>query len=412
MRLPTLALASLALGFVGLAPAGASPAAKAAPPDLVAAAMADERLSTLVTALVRADLVATLQGPGPYTVFAPTDAAFEALPPGALAGLLDDVQALRRVLLHHVVAGRITSDALLPLRAARTVDGADLVIGLTVGEARVLQADGICSNGVIHVIDRVLLPEAPVQEPALDLQGLLLEAIEVGVPLFNSGDVAGCAAAYERAARRAVHAAAPSVGALHRRLLGQALEAPASSPEDRAWALRRVFDRILADVRFTPQREAALPAGFPEPGPVGHVIEKTYPRYRAARAPGDGAFWTLFRHIKANDVEMTAPVEMTMDGDLRMADMAFLYETPTQGAAGRQGDVDVLDLDRQTVLSIALRGRRSAELLALAQDLLESERAAQGRPAAGPLRVLGYNSPMVPAERQLFEVQLPVGRQP
>ena len=107
---------------------------------------------------------------------------------------------------------------------------------------------------------------------------------------------------------------------------------------------------------------------------------------------------------------MTAPVEMTLDDGARAVDMAFLYESPRQGRAGTQGRVDVLDLDRQSVLSLAIRGRRSTALVAEARALIEAELARHGLKAMGAFRVLAYNSPMVPAERQLFEVQVPVAR--
>jgi hypothetical protein len=148
---------------------------------------------------------------------------------------------------------------------------------------------------------------------------------------------------------------------------------------------------------------------------------KSIPRqYSRAQAPrhypqetAESPFWTLFGHIKQNAVEMTAPVEMTMEqagGELRPLDMAFLYERPDQGAAGAQGSVDVLDLPSKTVLSIGMRGDRTERDVARAQQVLEQRRAQEGLTAAGPYRLMGYNSPMVPAAQRFWELQLPVQR--
>lgn len=121
-----------------------------------------EGFSTLVTAIKAADLVDTLNGQGPFTVFAPTDEAFAALPEGALEGLLADPQQLAGVLTLHVVAGKAEAADVVGLSDVTTVQGKTLAIdttdGVSVGGAKVIQADVQASNGVIHVIDRVLLP--------------------------------------------------------------------------------------------------------------------------------------------------------------------------------------------------------------------------------------------------------------
>jgi uncharacterized surface protein with fasciclin (FAS1) repeats len=117
--------------------------------------------NTLATALTAASLVETLQGDGPYTVFAPTDDAFAALPAGVLAGLLADVQALTDVLLYHVVSGQIFSGDLVDGSTAETLQGqsitVDLSDGVMIDDANVTSADIIATNGVIHVIDAVML---------------------------------------------------------------------------------------------------------------------------------------------------------------------------------------------------------------------------------------------------------------
>ena len=104
----------------------------------------------------------TLKGHGPFTVFAPTDEAFAALPEGTVEGLLADPAALREILLYHVIATDITSDELTQDVRASTIQGEFVTIdvdpGVKVNDATVTTADVLASNGVIHVIDKVLLP--------------------------------------------------------------------------------------------------------------------------------------------------------------------------------------------------------------------------------------------------------------
>ena len=137
--------------------------AEAAAPDIVDTAVADGRFTTLVAAVTAADLVDTLKGEGPFTVFAPTDAAFEALPEGTVAGLLEDIPALTNILLYHVVPGKVMAADVAGLTSATTVQGSDIDIKVMDGtvhidNATVATADIMTSNGVIHVIDEVILP--------------------------------------------------------------------------------------------------------------------------------------------------------------------------------------------------------------------------------------------------------------
>ncbi|TMM51586.1 fasciclin domain-containing protein [Sulfitobacter sabulilitoris] len=139
-------------------------------PDIVDLAIATPELSTLVTALQAADLVDTLRGPGPFTVFAPTNAAFAALPAGTVENLLlpENKDQLVSVLTYHVVPGAITSGEVLGQRLdVATVQGGTLDVngivgkfgsGVRVNGANVITADIIASNGVVHIIDQVLLP--------------------------------------------------------------------------------------------------------------------------------------------------------------------------------------------------------------------------------------------------------------
>jgi uncharacterized surface protein with fasciclin (FAS1) repeats len=131
---------------------------------IVDVAAADERFSTLVTAVTAAGLVETLSGEGPFTVFAPTNDAFAALPEGALDAVLADPELLTAVLTYHVVSGAVRAADVVTLTKARTVQGEHLRIGteggVTVDDANVVITDLEASNGVIHVIDAVLLPKA------------------------------------------------------------------------------------------------------------------------------------------------------------------------------------------------------------------------------------------------------------
>ena len=119
-----------------------------------------------LTAAQEAGLVETLKGDGPFTVFAPTDDAFAALPAGTLDGLLADKEALKKVLLYHVVAGDVTADQVVTLDSAKTVEGDPISIKVVDGgvvlndKVKVTTTDIETSNGVIHVIDGVLLPPA------------------------------------------------------------------------------------------------------------------------------------------------------------------------------------------------------------------------------------------------------------
>ena len=130
--------------------------------DIVDTAVAAGNFTTLARALQAAGLVDTLKGKGPFTVFAPTDEAFAKLPAGTLDALLKDRAKLTKVLTYHVVPGSITASQIGGLKEARTVEGSTVRIdtssGVKVDDATVIKADVMASNGVIHVIDRVILP--------------------------------------------------------------------------------------------------------------------------------------------------------------------------------------------------------------------------------------------------------------
>ncbi len=135
--------------------------------DIVDTAVAAGQFNTLAKALQAAGLVETLQGKGPFTVFAPTDDAFAKLPSGTLEELLkpENKSELVAILTYHVVAGDVKASDIQKVTSAKTVNGEALRVSTTggnvmVNDAKVVKADIACSNGVIHVIDTVLLPDA------------------------------------------------------------------------------------------------------------------------------------------------------------------------------------------------------------------------------------------------------------
>jgi len=134
--------------------------------DIVDTAVAAGSFSTLVTAVKAAGLVDTLKGPGPFTVFAPTDEAFAKLPAGTVDELLkpENKAKLQAILTYHVVAGKVMAKDAMKLHLAKTVNGEELTVKagkgtVMIDNAKVIQADILCTNGVIHVIDTVVLPK-------------------------------------------------------------------------------------------------------------------------------------------------------------------------------------------------------------------------------------------------------------
>ena len=132
--------------------------------DIVVTAEDAGTFDTLVTALTTADLVETLKGEGPYTVFAPTDVAFDLLNQTYLTDLLNDINSLASVLTYHVLSGELMSADIIDGMTATTLEGSDIIItknttAIYINDATITLADINCSNGVIHVIDKVLIPE-------------------------------------------------------------------------------------------------------------------------------------------------------------------------------------------------------------------------------------------------------------
>jgi len=223
--------------------------------NVVDQALADGRFKTLAAALTAADLVGVLQGDGPFTVFAPTDEAFAKLPEGTVENLLkpENKAQLQAILKYHVVPGAVKLAKALEAGEAATVEGGKLAIAfkdgkVLVGKSAILNADIGCTNGVIHVIDAVLLPPAPEAgakgektasvEPAERIEA----AISRGVPIFNHGDHAQCADIYKTCLETLAND--EKVDAEVRKTLGKVLEQAkgVEGARERAWQLRRGLD--------------------------------------------------------------------------------------------------------------------------------------------------------------------------
>ena len=130
--------------------------------DIVDTAVSAGSFTTLVAAVKAAGLVDTLKGAGPFTVFAPTDEAFAKLPEGTVEALLNDIPKLTKILTYHVVSGKVLAADVVNLKSAKTVEGSEVKIdasnGVKINDSTVTTADVAADNGVIHIIDSVLLP--------------------------------------------------------------------------------------------------------------------------------------------------------------------------------------------------------------------------------------------------------------
>ena len=161
-RILITAAAALALAVPA---ATASPVRETATPSIAAVATKTPQLSTLLSLVKKAGLADELSANGALTVFAPTNAAFAKVPKATLNALAKNPAALKRVLLYHVVAGKVTAAKVVKLRSAKTLAGPSVRIRVTgatvrINDARVAKANVMASNGVVHVIDRVLIPPA------------------------------------------------------------------------------------------------------------------------------------------------------------------------------------------------------------------------------------------------------------
>ncbi|WP_152051220.1 heme-binding protein [Tautonia marina] len=200
-----------------------------------------------------------------------------------------------------------------------------------------------------------------------------------------------------------------------------------AAPFVRLLAFCLMASPALAQPGDLPPPDAPLPEGFPDPTVPGEIEIKQYPAYRSAWTKGDAMsmrsgdmlFFWLFRHISERKVEMTAPVintyldpEIAVDPSLRGdLSMEFLYERPDQGEAGKGvGPVEVKDFAPMTVVALGFQGVMTPEEMADGVKRLQTWIKEHGEEwtEAGPPRRLGYHGPMTPADRQLWEVQIPV----
>jgi len=219
--------------------------------DIVDTAVGAGSFETLVAAVKAAGLVEALKGEGPLTVFAPTDEAFAALPDGTLEALLKDKDALGTILKYHVVPGRVLAKDVVNLHEAETLLGEKVRIdassaGVKVNDSRVVKTDVLASNGVIHVIDKVLLPPEKKMSTREATMDLIRHAIRRGVPLYNHGHHESCAAIYEVTAKALMHFATDDMPKSIRAGLREAME-KAEHEHDasrRAWILRHGLDSV------------------------------------------------------------------------------------------------------------------------------------------------------------------------
>lgn len=232
------------------------------PKDIVQTAEGAGQFGTLLAAAKAADLVDALKAKGPLTVFAPTDAAFADLPAGTVEDLLrpENKAKLAEILKYHVVSGEIT----LGSTRIKSLQGGPLDItpggDIRVEEARVLLADVRATNGIVHVIDRVLLPELREPTPVRKAMGVIELAIERGVPLFNDGKPEACAAVYEVAARSLLEGYADALDNAARERLRKALAGIRNDhrASQQAWILRYALDDVYRTLR---EKEQPRPKG-------------------------------------------------------------------------------------------------------------------------------------------------------
>ncbi|MEM8885966.1 MAG: heme-binding protein [Planctomycetota bacterium] len=167
--------------------------------------------------------------------------------------------------------------------------------------------------------------------------------------------------------------------------------------------------RVQAGKSFRMRVDAPLPDGWPRPGPIEEPRLKFYPVYRLA-IDEKGNFGTLFRHIQRKKIEMTAPVEMSMDENLKTRSMSFLYRFPEQGEAGADGRVAIRNVEPRFAISVGMRGTRSDKKMekALAKIRADLKGRRGWREVEGSLQLLGFNDPFIFPWNQYWEVVLEI----
>ncbi len=216
-------------------------------PDLASSA---GTFKTLLAAAKAAGLVETLGSKGPFTVFAPTDEAFAKLPKGTVETLLkqENKQQLVDILTYHVIPGRVYSEQVLESKAVKTLQGAPVAVSLNDGSAminasKLIATDLDASNGVVHVIDSVLMPPAK----GADAKKCLEKAVADGAPMFNAGDHAACATVYRKAMNGLMTTNLSSSMKNHMRTVIQQAD-HTHCPTERAWVLRRGIDQMYTSL--------------------------------------------------------------------------------------------------------------------------------------------------------------------
>ena len=207
--------------------------------------------NTLLKAAVEADLANTLSEDGPFTVFAPTDSAFEKLPDEVIISLLkkENKDKLVNILKFHVISGSYPSDK-LPLLPLKTLNGQDVNFKVDNGDifingAKVLKANIKASNGIIHVIDGVLTPPKSITEASA--KGIIVRGIQMGVPQFNHGNHSACADIYEISLRSLLMLPDAKLSEANRKLVSKSLLrlSDMDSSTEKAWEARSTFDKLM-----------------------------------------------------------------------------------------------------------------------------------------------------------------------
>jgi uncharacterized surface protein with fasciclin (FAS1) repeats len=222
--------------------------------DIVDTAVSAGSFKTLAAALTAAGLVDTLKGEGPFTVFAPTDEAFAKLPAGTVENLLkpENKAKLVTILTYHVVAGEIPLAKAIGSGQGTTLEGSKVDIRfengrVKIGQSNLVNADIKTTNGVIHVIDSVLLPSA-AETPTQKAAKVIELAIKRGVPLFNEGETDSCAAIYEVTCEALV--LMEGVSGNDRLHIARTLESARAekSTREKAWILRDGLNDVLGSL--------------------------------------------------------------------------------------------------------------------------------------------------------------------
>lgn len=221
--------------------------------DIVDTAIGAGNFETLVTAVKTAGLVDTLKGEGPYTVFAPTDEAFAKLPKDTIDSLLkpENKKMLTEILTYHVIPGKVKAKKAAKLDSAKTVNGSEITINpkdesLMINNALVIKADIKTSNGIIHVIDTVLIPDS--KSTAAKTNHIIMHAIHKGVPIFNSGHHSQTAFIYMDAGNQILDQCPSSTCPASMSTIKTAMQKASSTgcPTSQAWIMRNAFDEVLA----------------------------------------------------------------------------------------------------------------------------------------------------------------------